>query len=77
MTDPLRWLDELAKEATDLPQEPPPRSYYAQPRPGQLLYDGSLTMIARRVDALVRDFHEDQYFANLLGFPLRPSPSLD
>ena len=67
MTDSLQWLVELARESADLPQEPPPRSYYAQPKPGQLLYDGSLSVIVRRVNALVRDFYDNNYFADHLG----------
>ena len=60
-------MAELARDAADLPQEPPPRSYYAQPKPGQLLYDGDFPIIVRRVNALVRDFYDTHYFANLFG----------
>ena len=72
MTDSLQWLAELARDAADLPQEPPPRSYFAQPKPGQLLYDGGFPIIVRRVNALVRDFYDDHYFANLFGFYCQP-----
>ena len=66
---PLRWLGGLAGASSSLPQEQPPPPYYSQRGSGAAgTSESSLPTMVRLVCSLVRQFHDDHYFAETLGF---------
>ena len=66
---PLRWLGGLAGASSSLPQEQPPPPHYSQRVSGAAgTSESSLPTIVRLVSSLVRQFHDDHYFAETLGF---------
>ena len=78
MNHVLQWLAQLANKAGDLPQELPPRPYYAQPKPDQPLSKGSFVGTVRRVYALVQEFYSDGYLTARFGcFCDNPEPPVE
>ncbi len=66
---PEDWLADLARASVNLPQEQPPQPYYSQRESNSAgTSELPLASTVRRVDLLVREFHDAHYFAETLGY---------
>ncbi len=64
----VRWLTELADDATSVPVVEQPRPYWSQRVTARELPQEALDSTTRRVRALVRELMGEQFFAEVLGF---------
>lgn len=67
-SDALAWLTTLADAAAHLPSERGVPPYWSQRRTGHASPDSSLPTIVVRIRRLVREFENDGYFAETLGY---------